>query len=70
MRRKKVVFLPQIILQPIWTFFRFYILKRGFLDGRIGIIICMGAAFSNFIKYSNYFFLKKYKYIDTSDIHK
>lgn len=64
MRKKKIVFLPQIILQPIWTFFKFYILKRGFLDGRIGLIICMGAAFSNFIKYSNYFFLKKYNYVD------
>lgn len=60
-RKKKKAFLPQLILQPIWTFFRFYILKKGFLDGRIGIIVCMGAAFSNFIKYSNYFFLKKYQ---------
>ncbi|WGL61204.1 glycosyltransferase family 2 protein [Pigmentibacter sp. JX0631] len=63
-RKKKIVFLPQIILQPIWTFFRFYFLKKGFLDGRIGLIICIGSAFSNFIKYSNYFFMKKYKYVD------
>lgn len=62
-RKKKVVFLPQLLLQPIWTFIRFYFLKKGFLDGRIGIIICVGAAFSNFIKYANYFFLKKYGYV-------
>lgn len=63
-RKRKFVFFPQIILQPIWTFFKFYILKKGFLDGRIGLIVCMGAAFSNFIKYANYFFLKKYHYVD------
>lgn len=62
-RKKKTVFLPQLLLQPLWTFIRFYILKKGFLDGRIGIIICGGAAFSNFIKYANYFFLKKYGYV-------
>ncbi len=60
MRKNKPTFLPQLVLQPLWTFFRFYILKKGFLDGRIGIIVCMGAGFSNFIKYANYFFLKKY----------
>jgi (heptosyl)LPS beta-1,4-glucosyltransferase len=59
-RKKKFVLLPQLFFQPLWTFFRFYFLKKGFLDGRMGLIICMGAAFSNFIKYTNYFFLKKY----------
>jgi (heptosyl)LPS beta-1,4-glucosyltransferase len=63
-RKKKFAILPQLILQPIWTFFRFYILKKGFLDGRIGLIVCAGAAFSNFIKYANYFFLKKYGYVE------
>ncbi len=63
-RKRKFVLFPQIILQPIWTFFKFYILKKGFMDGRIGLIVCIGAAFSNFIKYANYFFLKKYNYVD------
>lgn len=63
-RKKKRTFLPALIFQPIWTFLRFYILKKGFLDGRIGLIICLGAAFSNFIKYANYFFLKKFGYVD------
>jgi (heptosyl)LPS beta-1,4-glucosyltransferase len=68
-RKRKLVFLPQIFFQPLWTFFRFYFLKKGFLDGRIGVIICMGAAFSNFIKYANYFFLKKYHYVDLEQQH-
>jgi (heptosyl)LPS beta-1,4-glucosyltransferase len=63
-RKNKKVFLFQLLLQPIWTFIRFYFLKKGFLDGRIGFIVCMGAAFSNFIKYTNYFFLKKYGYVE------
>ena len=66
-RKKKFILFPHLFFEPIWTFFKFYILKRGFLDGRIGIIICMGAAFSKFIKYANYFFLKKYKYVDIEE---
>lgn len=64
LRRKKNVYKIQIFINPIWAFFKFYILKKGFLDGLIGLTICMGAAFSNFIKYSNYFFLKKYGYVE------
>ncbi|MES2614642.1 MAG: glycosyltransferase family 2 protein [Bdellovibrionota bacterium] len=63
-RKKKMFFLPQLFFQPLWTFIRFYFLKKGFLDGRIGIIVCVGAAFSNFIKYANYLFIKKYGYIE------
>jgi hypothetical protein len=30
-----------------------YILKRGFLDGVMGFIVCFGSAFSTFIRYSH-----------------
>lgn len=60
LRKKKKFFFLQIFFQPIWTFFRFYVLKKGFLDGPVGLIVCMGAGFSNFIKYVNVYFLKKY----------
>ncbi|KAB8031089.1 glycosyltransferase family 2 protein [Fluviispira multicolorata] len=66
-RKKKIVLLPQLFLQPMWTFIRFYFLKKGFLDGRIGLIVCIGSAFSNFIKYANYFFLKKYNYVEINE---
>lgn len=66
-RKKKPLLFIQLILQPIWTFIRFYFLKKGFLDGRIGLIVCMGSAFSNFIKYTNYFFLKKYGSVTLED---
>lgn len=64
MRREKKIYRIQIFLNPIWAFIKFYLFKNGFRDGLIGLIICMGAAFSNFIKYSNYFFLKKYGYVE------
>jgi (heptosyl)LPS beta-1,4-glucosyltransferase len=66
-RKHKKVFVPRIFFQFFWTFFRFYFLKKGFLDGKIGFIICMGAAFSNFIKYANFIFLKKYGYVDENN---
>lgn len=66
-RKNKLFFFPQLIFQPIWTFIRFYFLKKGFLDGHIGLVVCMGAAFSNFIKYTNYFFLKKNGYVNLED---
>jgi glycosyltransferase involved in cell wall biosynthesis len=38
--------------RPAWRFFKQYILKRGFLDGRAGLIICTLSAFSVFLKYA------------------
>lgn len=57
--KNRLFALPRLVFEPLWTFIRFYFLKKGFLDGSIGLIVCMGAAFSNFIKYTNYFFLKQ-----------
>ena len=37
---------------PAWRFFRQYVLKRGFLDGRTGLVICGLSAFSAFLKYA------------------
>ncbi|NBX16975.1 MAG: glycosyltransferase family 2 protein [Proteobacteria bacterium] len=45
--------LTDITLRPVWTFFKMYILKRGFLDGVMGFIVCFGSAFSTFIRYSH-----------------
>lgn len=38
--------------RPAWRFFRQFVLKRGFLDGRTGMVVCMLAAFSVFLKYA------------------
>ncbi len=63
-RRQKKVYLAQLFFQPLWTFFRFYFLKRGFLDGALGLVVCLGAAFSNFIKYTNCYFMQKSGYVE------
>ncbi len=42
----------KIITRPILKFLKDYFLKRGFLDGRYGLIICTINALSAFLKYS------------------
>ncbi|MGC8741426.1 MAG: glycosyltransferase family 2 protein [Candidatus Sumerlaeaceae bacterium] len=41
-----------LFLRPCWRFFRQYVLRFGFLDGKPGLIVCMLAAFSVFLKYA------------------
>jgi glycosyltransferase involved in cell wall biosynthesis len=41
-----------LALRPIGRFFKQYVLKRGFLDGTVGLIVCTLAAFSVFMKYA------------------
>jgi glycosyltransferase involved in cell wall biosynthesis len=42
----------QLLFDPPWTFFRSYVLQRGFLDGPEGLAIAYTAAFYNFLKYA------------------
>jgi len=41
-----------LALDPAWTFFRTYVLQRGFLDGFEGLAIAHMAALYNFLKYA------------------
>jgi glycosyltransferase involved in cell wall biosynthesis len=41
-----------LALRPLGRFLKQYILKRGFLDGNVGLIVCALAAFSVFMKYA------------------
>lgn len=50
-KRKRVSVLFHILLNPFFTFFRKYLLQKGFLDGYYGFIICAISAFANFVKY-------------------
>ncbi len=51
--------LRDIVLRPAWTFVRMFILKRGFLDGTVGFIVCLGCAFSTFIRYSHLYQMQR-----------
>lgn len=42
----------QLVLDPAWTFWRTYVLRRGYLDGVEGLAIAQMAAFYNFLKYA------------------
>jgi glycosyltransferase involved in cell wall biosynthesis len=42
-----------LFLKPIFRFFKHFILKKGFLDGKIGFIISVVAAWSVFLRYVN-----------------
>lgn len=41
-----------LTLRPAGRFFKQYVLKRGFLDGKVGLILCVLASFSVFMKYA------------------
>jgi glycosyltransferase involved in cell wall biosynthesis len=53
LRSGKRFHVSDIALRPLWTFFRMYVVKLGFLDGIVGFIVCFGSAFSTFIRYSH-----------------
>jgi len=44
--------LSDLLFRPIWRFFKSYVLKRGFLDGKAGIVIAGLSAFGVFVKYA------------------
>ncbi len=50
--RKTQVSLLHLTLDPAWTFFRSYLLQRGFLDGPQGLAIAWMAALYTFLKYA------------------
>jgi glycosyltransferase involved in cell wall biosynthesis len=50
--RGKSVSMRRLTLDPVWTFFRTYVLQRGFLDGRQGLAIAWMAALYTFLKYA------------------
>ncbi len=50
--RGKKPSLSRLALDPVWTFFRTYILQRGFLDGAAGLAIAYMAALYTFLKYA------------------
>jgi glycosyltransferase involved in cell wall biosynthesis len=50
--RKVKVPLWRLILAPLWTFWKTYVLQRGFQDGLEGLIIAYMAAFYTFLKYA------------------
>ena len=59
LRRGKKFQSWKLVASPLFTFIKFYFINRGFLEGKRGFIIGVGSAFSNFIKYVNFYYLEK-----------
>ena len=49
-KRPNVLF--HLILNPSFTFFKKYILQRGFQDGYYGFLVCVISSYYNFLKYA------------------
>lgn len=47
----------------IWTFIRIYIMRRGFLDGKEGLVLAIAGASGSFFRYSKLMFLNQEKKI-------
>jgi glycosyltransferase involved in cell wall biosynthesis len=48
-----------IMIRPPWAFIRMYILKKGFLDGKIGFVMAVFHYFYTMAKYVKLFYLQK-----------
>lgn len=51
-QRGKRSSLIKAILKAKWAFIRMYLLKRGFLDGKEGFVLCCNSAYYTFLKWS------------------
>jgi glycosyltransferase involved in cell wall biosynthesis len=56
--QKSMVGYRQLLLDPPWTFFRTYVVQRGYLDGVEGLCIAYMAALYNFVKYAKARFMQ------------
>lgn len=52
-RRRQTASLPAGIAHAVGCFFRMYILRVGFLDGRAGFLLALLSAHSTFVKYAD-----------------
>ena len=55
--RGKRVGIFGVIGHSVWTFFRIYFLRRGFLDGRHGFVLAAMAAAGSFFRYAKLMFI-------------
>ena len=53
-------FFRDVVLRPIWAFFKVYFINRGFLDGKLGFIFSVNHYFYTMAKYVRYYYLKNY----------
>ncbi|HEY0262099.1 MAG TPA: glycosyltransferase family 2 protein, partial [Chitinophagales bacterium] len=47
------------VLKPFWRFFKHYVVKLGFLDGLVGLVVSYLAAYATFNRYVKLWLLRK-----------
>ena len=57
---KRANFWRDIVLRPWVAFFKMYILKRGFLDGKLGFILSVNHFFYTMTKYVRLYYLDRH----------
>mgnify|MGYP004565327141 CR=1 FL=1 len=57
---KSCNFLGDIIVRPMWAFFKIYILQRGILDGKIGFLLSVYHMMYTMTKYVKLYYLNKF----------
>lgn len=55
---KQQSFFSGVFLKPTWAFIKVYVLNKGFLDGRMGLMLAVHHAYYTFMKYAKYYVLK------------
>ncbi|HJV06104.1 MAG TPA: glycosyltransferase family 2 protein [Chromobacteriaceae bacterium] len=58
-RRGKRVGWPKLLFSPLLRFFKFYVLRRGFLDGVPGLVHISIGCFNSYIKYAKLIELRR-----------
>ena len=58
--RGKKTSVAGIVGHAFWTFIRIYFIRRGFLDGKEGLILALTAASGSFFRYSKLYFLGRH----------
>lgn len=57
---KNCSFVKDILLRPVWAFFKVYFINRGFLDGKLGFIFSVNHYFYTLAKYVRFYYLKNH----------
>ena len=50
-KKKKTASIGSSVVRGLAKFFKMYFLQRGFLDGKIGFVLCYNSAFGVYLKY-------------------
>ena len=60
----------KLTLRPLWRFFRMFLLRHGFLDGKHGLILCTFASFNVFLKYAKLWDYRRRDLLDNGNFRR